>query len=78
MTADGGTNLSSLDTKKKSASEEFINSFGSNPLRCVLEIIILPIFTRKLSSNSILICNEVNNHLIWSSVDQHKSNLEKI
>ena len=45
MTADGGTSLSKLDSKKKSASEAFVNSFGGYPIGYGLGIIILPLST---------------------------------
>jgi len=43
MTADGGTELSILDSKKKSASEAFVNSFGGYPIGYGVGIIILPL-----------------------------------
>ena len=43
MTADGGTSLSSLDTKKKSASEALVNALGGYPIGYGLGIIILPL-----------------------------------
>ena len=45
MTVDGGTKLSELDSKKKSASEAFVNSFGGYPIGYGLGIIILPLST---------------------------------
>jgi len=45
MTVDGDTNLSELDSKKKSASEAFVNSFGGYPIGYGLGIIILPLST---------------------------------
>ena len=42
---DGGTKLSLLDSKKKSASEAFVNSFGGYPIGYGLGIIILPLST---------------------------------
>jgi hypothetical protein len=45
MTADGGTELSILDSKKKSASEAFVNSFGGYPIGYGVGIIILPLST---------------------------------
>ena len=45
MTADGGTKLSILDSKKKSASEAFVNSFGGYPIGYGVGIIILPLST---------------------------------
>ena len=43
MTADGGTSLSILDTKKKSASEALVNALGGYPIGYGLGIIILPL-----------------------------------
>ena len=43
MTADGGTSLSTLDTKKKSASEALVNAVGGYPIGYGLGIIILPL-----------------------------------
>ena len=43
MTADGGTSLSQLDSKRKSASEAFANSFGGYPIGYGVGIIILPL-----------------------------------
>ena len=43
MTADGGTSLSILDSKKKSASEALVNAVGGYPIGYGLGIIILPI-----------------------------------
>ena len=40
---DGGTKLSELDSKKKSASEAFVNSFGGYPIGYGVGIIILPL-----------------------------------
>ena len=37
--------MSTLDTKKKSASEAFVNSFGGYPIGYGLGIIILPLST---------------------------------
>ena len=45
MTADGGTKLSVLDSKKKSASEAFVNSFGGYPIGYGVGIIVLPLST---------------------------------
>ena len=42
-TADGGTSLSSLDTKKKSASEALVNAVGGYPIGYGLGIVILPL-----------------------------------
>ncbi len=44
-TVDGGTKLSELDSKKKSASEAFVNSFGGYPIGYGVGIIILPLST---------------------------------
>lgn len=43
MTVDGGTKLSELDSKKKSASEALVNSFGGYPIGYGVGIIILPL-----------------------------------
>ena len=43
MTADGDTSLSTLDTKKKSASEALVNAVGGYPIGYGLGIIILPV-----------------------------------
>ena len=45
MTVDGGTSLSELDSKKKSASEAFVNSFGGYPIGYGLGIVVLPLST---------------------------------
>ena len=45
MTVDGGTSLSTLDTKKKSASEAFVNSFGGYPIGYGVGILVLPLST---------------------------------
>ena len=45
MTVDGGTKLSELDSKKKSASEAFVNSLGGYPIGYGVGIIILPLST---------------------------------
>ena len=45
MTVDGGTKLSELDSKKKSASEAFVNSFGGYPIGYGVGIVILPLST---------------------------------
>ena len=42
---DGGTKLSELDSKKKSASEAFVNSFGGYPIGYGVGIVILPLST---------------------------------
>ena len=42
---DGGTKLSELDSKKKSASEALVNSFGGYPIGYGVGIIILPLST---------------------------------
>ena len=41
----GGTKLSILDSKKKSASEALVNSFGGYPVGYALGIVILPLST---------------------------------
>jgi len=51
MTADGDTNLSELDSKKKSASEAFVNSFGGYPIGYGLGIVILPLSTGWIQSD---------------------------
>ena len=43
MTVDGGTKLSLLDSKKKSASEALVNAIGGYPIGYGLGIIILPV-----------------------------------
>ena len=43
MTVSGGTKLSELDSKKKSASEAFVNSFGGYPIGYGVGIVILPL-----------------------------------
>ena len=43
MIVDGGTKLSELDSKKKSASEAFVNSFGGYPIGYGVGIVILPL-----------------------------------
>jgi len=45
MTVDGGTKLSELDSKKKSASEAFVNSFGGYPISYGLGVVVLPLST---------------------------------
>ena len=45
MIVDGDIELSELDSKKKSASEAFVNSFGGYPIGYGLGIIILPLST---------------------------------
>ena len=45
MTVDGGTKLSELDSKKKSASEAFVNSLGGYPIGYGVGIVILPLST---------------------------------
>ena len=51
MTVDGDTNLSELDSKKKSASEAFVNSFGGYPIGYGLGIVILPLSTGWIQSD---------------------------
>ena len=43
MIVNGGTKLSELDSKKKSASEAFVNSFGGYPIGYGVGIVILPL-----------------------------------
>jgi hypothetical protein len=43
MTVGGGTSLSTLDTKKKSASEALVNAVGGYPIGYGLGIVILPL-----------------------------------
>ena len=50
-TADGDTELSVLDSKKKSASEAFVNSFGGYPVGYALGIVILPVSTGWIESD---------------------------
>ena len=45
MTVDGGISLSELDSKKKSASEALVNSFGGYPIGYGVGILILPLST---------------------------------
>ena len=45
MIVDGDIKLSTQDSKKKSASEAFVNSFGGYPIGYGLGIIILPLST---------------------------------
>ena len=45
MTVDGDTKLSELDSKKKSASEAFVNSFGGYPISYGLGVVVLPLST---------------------------------
>ena len=51
MTVDGGTKLSELDSKKKSASEAFVNSFGGYPIGYGVGIVILPLSTGWIQSD---------------------------
>lgn len=51
MIVDGDTKLSVLDSKKKSASEAFVNSFGGYPIGYALGIIILPLSTGWIQSD---------------------------
>jgi hypothetical protein len=51
MIVDGGTKLSLLDSKKKSASEAFVNSFGGYPIGYALGIVILPLSTGWIQSD---------------------------
>ena len=43
MTVNGDTKLSELDSKKKSASEAFVNSFGGYPIGYGVGIVVLPL-----------------------------------
>lgn len=43
--------LSTLDTKRKSASEAFVNSFGGYPIGYGLGIVILPLSTGWIQSD---------------------------
>ena len=47
----GGTKLSILDSKKKSASEALVNSFGGYPVGYALGIVILPLSTGWIESD---------------------------
>ena len=51
MIVDGGTSLSQLDSKKKSASEAFVNSFGGYPIGYGLGFVILPLSTGWIPSD---------------------------
>jgi hypothetical protein len=51
MIVDGGTKLSVLDSKKKSVSEAFVNSFGGYPIGYALGIVILPLSTGWIQSD---------------------------
>ena len=51
MTVDGGTKLSELDSKKKSASEALVNSLGGYPIGYGVGIIILPLSTGWIQSD---------------------------
>ena len=48
---DGDTKLSVLDSKKKSASEALVNSFGGYPVGYALGIVILPLSTGWIESD---------------------------
>jgi hypothetical protein len=43
--------ISAIDTKKKSASEAFVNSFGGYPIGYALGIVILPLSTGWIQSD---------------------------
>ena len=45
MIVDGDIKLSTQDSKKKSASEAFVNSFGGYPIGYGVGIVILPLST---------------------------------
>ena len=47
----GDTKLSILDSKKKSASEALVNSFGGYPVGYALGIVILPLSTGWIESD---------------------------
>jgi len=51
MIADGDTKLSISDSKKKSASEALVNSFGGYPVGYALGIVILPLSTGWIQSD---------------------------
>ena len=51
MTADGGTELSILDSKKKSMSESIVNSIGGYPIAYGIGIIVLPLSTGWIQSD---------------------------
>ncbi len=51
MTVDGGTKLSVLDSKKKSASESIVNSLGGFPIAYGIGIVILPLSTGWIQSD---------------------------
>jgi len=51
MIVDGDTKLSVLDSKKKSASEALVNSFGGYPVGYALGIVILPLSTGWIESD---------------------------
>ena len=54
MIVDGGTSLSSLDTKKKSASEAIVNAVGGYPIGYGLGIVILPLSTGWIQSDPLV------------------------
>jgi hypothetical protein len=54
MIADGGTKMSILDSKKKSASESIINSLGGFPIAYGIGIIILPLSTGWIQSDPLV------------------------
>ena len=54
MTVDGDTSLSQLDSKKKSASEALVNSFGGYPIGYALGIVILPLSTGWIQSDPLV------------------------
>ena len=51
MIVGGDTKLSILDSKKKSASEALVNSFGGYPVGYALGIVILPLSTGWIESD---------------------------
>ena len=54
MTVGGSTSLSQLDSKKKSASEALVNSFGGYPIGYALGIVILPLSIGWIQSDPLL------------------------
>ena len=56
----GNTKLSVLDSKKKSASEAFVNSFGGYPIGYGVGIIILPLATGWIQEDTYMANIEIN------------------
>jgi len=54
MTVYGDFELTMLDSKKKSASEAFVNSFGGYPIGYALGIVILPISAGWIQSDPLV------------------------